>query len=193
MIALRIDHHSSCLGNYETTDACKSMCWNDNYLLARCKRATTFYQLNETHTGQKNCSSFTDQITHVKMHLFSSFLSFCFVEGVPGFKLRVSHLIGRHSTAWVTLPVPFCSGYFGDKFSLFCPAGLQFTYFILSVIAGITSICPSFCLRWDPANFLPRLSLNAILPTSVHQAAKITGINHRQHPLKTIRVIVTKG
>jgi hypothetical protein len=59
---------------------------------------------------------------------------------VPRFELRASGLKDRISIVWAISTALFCSGYFRDRVSLFCPGwpGQCSFYFTLPTVAEIT-------------------------------------------------------
>jgi hypothetical protein len=90
-----------------------------------------------------------------------------FLNGT-GVWTQASHLLGRHSTTWVTTPALFCFSYFLARVSYSCPGpAWDFsppTY--ASHVAEITAVSHHACLLgWDGghADFLPGLTLNCDL------------------------------
>jgi hypothetical protein len=74
---------------------------------------------------------------------------------------------------WSHTSNPLCSVYFGDSVFIFCPRqpGLKSSYFTLSAVAKMTDTHPHTQLLTE---MRPQ---TVILPTSVSQLARITGVN----------------
>jgi hypothetical protein len=86
------------------------------------------------------------------------------------------------------LSIPFCSGYFGDRISLFALArqsGPQFSYFKLPTIAGMTGMCHHnqlFPIEMEShKHFCLGLPGTSVILISAPQVAEITVMTY-QHP-----------
>jgi hypothetical protein len=67
----------------------------------------------------------------VQINALGNVFLFFFLE-VLWFELKTSCLLGRHSTAWATLPALFCVGYFWDRVSgTICLRWLQTTILLI--------------------------------------------------------------